>query len=214
MRFEQLTQRFQQALQDAQSLAMRNDNGYLEAVHVLKVLLDDFDGGSQSLLQQARVDVARLQGEVQTMIHGLPKVTGQGGEILPSRELQNTLNLMDKAAAKRDDTFIASELFFVALLQENGATGKLLKQAGASEASLNNAIDAIRGGQSVDNANAEDAIHRSKAVGEPPLMLALSAFFALRDAVAAALGPGARPQLDAPATPEAILRALHGGSLP
>ena len=87
MRFEQLTQRFQQALQDAQSLAMRNDNGYLEAVHVLKVLLDDFDGGSQSLLQQARVDVARLQGEVQTMIHGLPKVTGQGGEILPSREL-------------------------------------------------------------------------------------------------------------------------------
>ena len=156
MRFEQLTQRFQQALQDAQSLAMRNDNGYLEAVHVLKVLLDDFDGGSQSLLQQARVDVARLQGEVQTMIHGLPKVTGQGGEILPSRELQNTLNLMDKAAAKRGDTFIASELFFVALLQENGATGKLLKQAGASEASLNNAIDAIRGGQSVDNANAED----------------------------------------------------------
>ena len=156
MRFEQLTQRFQQALQDAQSLAMRNDNGYLEAVHVLKVLLDDFDGGSQSLLQQAHVDVARLQGEVQTMIHGLPKVTGQGGEILPSRELQNTLNLMDKAAAKRGDTFIASELFFVALLQENGATGKLLKQAGASEASLNNAIDAIRGGQSVDNANAED----------------------------------------------------------
>ena len=156
MRFEQLTQRFQQALQDAQSLAMRNDNGYLEAVHVLKVLLDDFDGGSQSLLQQARVDVARLQGEVQTMIHGLPKVTGQGGEILPSRELQNTLNLMDKAAAKRGDTFIASELFFVALLQENGATGKSLKQAGASEASLNNAIDAIRGGQSVDNANAED----------------------------------------------------------
>ena len=145
MRFEQLTQRFQQALQDAQSLAMRNDNGYLEAVHVLKVLLDDFDGGSQSLLQQARVDVARLQGEVQTMIHGLPKVTGQGGEILPSRELQNTLNLMDKAAAKRGDTFIASELFFVALLQENGATGKLLKQAGASEASLNHAIDAIRG---------------------------------------------------------------------
>ena len=156
MRFEQLTQRFQQALQDAQSLAMRNDNGYLEAVHVLKVLLDDFDGGSQSLLQQARVDVARLQGEVQTMIHGLPKVTGQGGEIMPSRELQNTLNLMDKAAAKRGDTFIASELFFVALLQENGATGKLLKQAGASEASLNNAIDAIRGGQNVDNANAED----------------------------------------------------------
>ena len=156
MRFEQLTQRFQQALQGAQSLAMRNDNGYLEAVHVLKVLLDDFDGGSQSLLQQARVDVARLQGEVQTMIHGLPKVTGQGGEIMPSRELQNTLNLMDKAAAKRGDTFIASELFFVALLQENGATGKLLKQAGASEASLNNAIDAIRGGQNVDNANAED----------------------------------------------------------
>jgi xanthine dehydrogenase large subunit len=65
-----------------------------------------------------------------------------------------------------------------------------------------------------DQPNREDAIHRAKAVGEPPLMLALSAFFALRDAVAAALGPGARPQLDAPATPEAILRALHGGSLP
>ena len=65
-----------------------------------------------------------------------------------------------------------------------------------------------------DQPNAEDAIHRSKAVGEPPLMLALSVFFALRDAVAAALGPGARPPLVAPATPEAVLRALHGGSLP
>jgi len=64
-----------------------------------------------------------------------------------------------------------------------------------------------------DNANSEDAIHRSKAVGEPPLMLALSVFFALRDAVAAALEPGARPPLDAPATPEAILRALNGGTL-
>jgi len=64
-----------------------------------------------------------------------------------------------------------------------------------------------------DNANVEDSIHRSKAVGEPPLMLAFSVFFALRDAVAAALGPGARPQLDAPATPEAILKALSGGAL-
>ena len=118
MRFEQLTQRFQQALQDAQSLAMRNDNGYLEAVHVLKVLLDDFDGGSQSLLQQARVDVARLQSEVQTMIHGLPKVTGQGGEILPSSELQNTLNLMTKQQPNAAIPSIASELFFVALLQK------------------------------------------------------------------------------------------------
>jgi xanthine dehydrogenase large subunit len=64
-----------------------------------------------------------------------------------------------------------------------------------------------------DNANVEDSIHRSKAVGEPPLMLAFSVFFALRDAVAAALGTGARPSLDAPATPEAILKALHGGTL-
>lgn len=156
MRFEQLTQRFQQALQDAQSLAMRNDNGYLEAVHILKVLLDDFDSGSQSLLQQARVDVLRLQNEAQQMIHSLPKVTGQGGQLLPSRELQNILNLMDKAAAKRGDTFIASELFFLAALQEKGSLGKLLSQAGATEANINQTIDTIRGGQSVDNANAED----------------------------------------------------------
>ena len=156
MRFDKLTAKFQQALQEGQSMALAGDCGYLEAVHVLKALLDDNDSGCAALLAHAGVNVAQVKQGVQAAISALPKVSGQGGEILPSRELQNILNLMDKAAMKRGDAYIASELFLLAAVQENGSTGKILKQAGATEAGLNAAIDAVRGGASVDNPNAED----------------------------------------------------------
>ena len=156
MQFDKLTARFQQALQQAHSLALGKDNPYLEAGHVLKALLDDKNSGMGALLANAGADLGRLQRNVEQSLASLPRVSGQGGELPPSRELQNVLNLMEKAAAKRGDAYIASELFLLALMQEKGATNQLLVSAGVSEAALNQAIDTMRGGQSVDNQNAED----------------------------------------------------------
>lgn len=156
MRFDKLTAKFQQALQDAQSLALGQDAGYLEAVFILKALLNDNDSGCAALLTQAGANVAQVKQQVDSTINGLPRVSGQGGEILPSTELQHILNLMDKAAIKRNDAYIASELFLLGAFQENGQCGRILKQAGVTEDKLNSAIDAVRGGASVDNPNAED----------------------------------------------------------
>ncbi|UOO75876.1 ATP-dependent chaperone ClpB [Neisseria sp. Dent CA1/247] len=156
MRFDKLTAKFQQALADAQSLALAADNSYLEAGHVLKALLDDAEGGTAALLSHAGVNVPQIKQQLTQTLNSLPKVSGTGGEILPSRELQAVLNLMDKAAVKRGDAYIASELFPLALVQQNDNTGRILKNAGATEQNINAAIDAVRGGASVDNPNAED----------------------------------------------------------
>ena len=156
MRFDKLTAKFQQALGEAQSLALAADHSYLEAGHVLKALLDDQHSGAAALLAHAGVNVAQVKQQLQQTLNSLPKVSGQGGDIMPSRELQAVLNLTDKAAIKRGDAYIASELFLLALVQQNDATGKILKDAGASEQNINAAIDAVRGGQNVNDANAED----------------------------------------------------------
>lgn len=132
MRFDKLTAKFQQALQEGQSLALAADSAYLEAGHVLKALLAD-DSGITALLANAGANVAQVKQQLQQMLSTLPKLSGNGGEILPSRELQAVLNLMDKEAAKRGDAYIASELFLLALVQQNDATGKILKNAGATE---------------------------------------------------------------------------------
>ncbi len=156
MRFDKLTAKFQQALADGQSLALAADNSYLEAGHVLKAMLDDADGSGAALLAHAGVNVAQVKAQLAQTLNNLPKVAGQGGDILPSRELQAVLNLMDKAATKRGDAYIASELFLLALVQQNDTTGKILKAAGATEHNINAAIEAVRGGQAVDTASAED----------------------------------------------------------
>ncbi len=156
MRYDKLTTKFQAALQEAQSQAMASDCGYLEAVHVLQALLNDNDSGIAALLVQAGGNITQIKHGVQAALAALPKVSGQGGEMFPSRELQNALNLMDKAAVKRGDAYIASELFLLGLIQENGATGKILKDAGVTEAKLNQAIDKLNQGKTVDNPNAED----------------------------------------------------------
>ncbi len=156
MRYDKLTTKFQAALQEAQSQAMANDSGYLEAVHVLQALLNDNDSGIAALLVQAGGNITQIKQGVQAALNALPKVSGQGGEMMASRELQNALNLMDKAAVKRGDTYIASELFLLGLIQENGIAGKILKDAGVTEAKLNQAIEKLNQGQTVDNPNAED----------------------------------------------------------
>jgi ATP-dependent Clp protease ATP-binding subunit ClpB len=155
MRFDKLTTKFQQALADAQSLALGGDAGFIEPQHLLAALLAQEDGGTTSLLARAGVAVPRLQAALKASIARLPKVEGTGGEINVSRDLNNLLNLADKEAQKRNDQFIASEMFLLALAGDKGETGKLLKEAGLARKSLEDAIDHVRGGAGVDNQEAE-----------------------------------------------------------
>jgi ATP-dependent Clp protease ATP-binding subunit ClpB len=155
MRFDKLTTKFQQALADAQSLAIGNDNGFIEPQHLLAALLAQEDGATASLLARAGVQVPRLQQALRDAINRLPKVEGTGGEINVSRDLNNLLNLTDKEAQKKGDQFIASEMYLLALTQDKGDTGRLLKEYGLDRKSLEAAIDAVRGGANVENAESE-----------------------------------------------------------
>jgi len=155
MRLDKLTTKFQQALADAQSLAVGADNPYIEPVHVLAALLAQDDGGTGSLLQRAGVNVPALRDGVRQAIERLPKVEGQAGEVQISRELNNLLNVTDKEAQKRGDQFIASELFVVALCQDKGEAGRLLKQAGGTRQGIEQAVQAVRGTEGVTSAEAE-----------------------------------------------------------
>ncbi|MGH8677873.1 MAG: Clp protease N-terminal domain-containing protein, partial [Burkholderiales bacterium] len=155
MRLDKFTTRFQQALADAQSLAVGQDNPYIEPQHLLAALIDQHDGSTSSLLARAGVNVAPLREALASAIGRLPKIAGHGGEVNISRDLANVFNLTDKEAQKRGDQFIASELFLLALTEDKGETGRLFKQHGANKKSLEQAIDAVRGGQGVETAEAE-----------------------------------------------------------
>ncbi|MCC2681981.1 MAG: ATPase [Nitrosospira multiformis] len=155
MRFDKLTTKFQQALSDAQSIAVGQDNPYIEPQHLLLALLRQQDAGTVSLLQRAGANVPPLREALKKSIERLPKVEGAGGEINVSRDLGNLLNLADKEAQKRGDQFIASEMFLVATLQDKGETGNLLRQNGANRNALEQAINEVRGGENVSNPEAE-----------------------------------------------------------
>ncbi len=155
MRIDKLTTKFQQALADAQSLALANDCGFIEPQHLLLSLLNQEDGGTASLLSRAGVATPRLKTALENEIQHLPKVSGNGGEISVSRDLNNLLNLTDKEATKRGDQFVASELFLLALLGDKSATGRLFKEQGATKIALESAIDAVRGTDGVDSQESE-----------------------------------------------------------
>jgi len=155
MRFDKLTTQFQQAFSDAQSLAVGGDHAYIEPQHLLLALLNQEGGGAASILSRAGVQVPALKASLAQALDRLPKVQGQGGEVSISRELNNLLNLTDKEAMKRNDAFIASELFLLAALDDKGETGRLLKQHGAQKAALEQAIQAVRGGENVQSQEAE-----------------------------------------------------------
>ncbi len=155
MRLDKLTTRFQQALADAQSMAVGTDNPYIEPQHLLSALLAADDGFAVSLLSRAGVSINALRDALRDSIGRLPKVEGHGGEVNLSRDLSNLFNVTDKLAQKRGDQFIASELFLLALADDKGETGKLFRKHGASRKSLEQAVEAVRGGESVDNAEAE-----------------------------------------------------------
>src|SRR5436190_565703 len=155
MRLDKLTTKFQQALADAQSLALGNDNGFIEPQHLLGALLQQEDGGTGSLLARAGVNVPPLRTALTKAIARLPKVEGQGGEISISRDLNNLLNLTDKEATKRGDQFVASELFLLALTDDKSDTGRLAREHGLTRKALEKAIEAVRGGAGVDSQEAE-----------------------------------------------------------
>src|SRR5512146_2191148 len=155
MRFDKFTTKLQQALSDAQSLAVGNDNQYIEPQHLMLALLNDTDSGAGSLLARAGGNVNALKTALTDAVSRLPKVEGHGGEVQVGRDLANLFNLTDKEAQKRGDQFIASEMFLLALTNDKGECGRLLKQHGVARAPLEQAINAVRGGESVGSQEAE-----------------------------------------------------------
>ncbi len=155
MRLDKLTTQFQQALADAQSLAIANDNQYIEPVHVLAAIAGQPDGSGRTLLERAGVRASALKTAADAAIKRLPQVSGTGGEVQIGRELVNLLNLSEKEALKRGDQYIATEMFLLALTEDKGEAGRIAKEAGLDRKAIEAAIDAVRGGASVDNAEAE-----------------------------------------------------------
>ncbi|MDX1352566.1 MAG: ATP-dependent chaperone ClpB, partial [Thiomicrorhabdus sp.] len=149
---DKFTTQFQSVLAQAQSTAVGHDNQYIEPVHILSALIDE----SGNLLQLANVNVPLLKQKVAEKISSLPKVSGAGGNVQLSQASASVLNLMDKQAQKNGDAYIASELFYTALLESSDYAANLLKTAGATVENLNNAIQKVRGGESVQDQNAEE----------------------------------------------------------
>jgi ATP-dependent Clp protease ATP-binding subunit ClpB len=156
MRMDKLTSRFQQALADAQSLAVGRDHNMVEPTHVMVALLDQQGGSTRPLLQQAGVNVGALRTRLAEALDKLPQVKGQEGNLNVSNDLSRLLNVTDKLAQQRGDAFIASELFVLAALDDKGEVGSALKAHGAQKPRLEQAIDKLRGGDKVQSEGAEE----------------------------------------------------------
>jgi ATP-dependent Clp protease ATP-binding subunit ClpB len=156
MRMDKLTSKFQMALADAQSLAVGRDHNYIEPVHVMVALLDQEGGTVRHLLTQASVNTNLLRSQLAEQMDRLPMVEGTAGDVHISNDLTRLLNLTDKLAQKRNDQYISSELFVLAAVEDKSELGELLRKAGATKGLIEQAIDNVRGGQKVDDPNAED----------------------------------------------------------
>ncbi|WP_136255854.1 ATP-dependent chaperone ClpB [Onishia niordana] len=156
MRFDKFTAKLQNAVSDAQSLAVGRGHNQLEPGHLLLALLDASDTGVKALVQKAGGDVNRLRDGLSGHLDDLPKVANFDGEVQPSRDLIKLFNLTDREAQKRGDQYIASELVLLAALEMGGAVTKRLTQAGVTRKALETAVDDVRGGERVDDPNAED----------------------------------------------------------
>ncbi len=153
MRIDKLTTKFQEALADAQSLALGNDNAYIEPVHVLAAMLRQPDG-PKSLLARAGANATAMSTAAENAIKRLPQVQGQD-QVTVGPDLQRVLQATEKEAIKRGDQFYASELFLLALTDDKGEAGRIVKEGGLSRKALEAAIDAVRGGQAMDSADGE-----------------------------------------------------------
>ena len=157
MRQDKLTTRFQQALAEAQSLALGRDHQIIEPAHVLLAMLDQQGGGTRPVLQKAGGNVARLRADLIAALDKLPKVEGRAGEVHVSNDLQRLLNVTDKLAQQRGDQYISSENFLLAAFEDRGLLARLLKDAGCARAAVEKAVDELRGGETVQDPNAEES---------------------------------------------------------
>ena len=157
MRTDKLTSKFQLALADAQSLAVGQDHQFIEPVHVMSALLDQQGGSVRGLLTKSGVNANLLRSQIGEAIERLPRVEGSGGDIHIGNDLTRLFNLTDKLAQQRNDQYISSELFVLAALDQKSPLKPLLEQAGAIRGAIEKSIDDLRGGQQVDDPNAEDA---------------------------------------------------------
>jgi len=156
MRMDKMTSKFQQALADAQSLAVGRDHQFIEPAHVMIALLDQEGGTVRHLLVQSDVNVNLLRSQLGEQLDQIARVEGAEGDVHISNDLSRLLNVTDKLAQQRKDSYISSELFVLAALQDKGGVGELLRKAGASKQLVEQAIDQLRGGQQVNDPNAED----------------------------------------------------------
>jgi ATP-dependent Clp protease ATP-binding subunit ClpB len=153
---DKLTTKFQMALADAQSLAVGQDQQYIEPAHLMVALLDQEGGSVRHLLAQSGVDANRLRSSLGNALDRLPRVEGTAGEVHLSQDLIKLLNVTDKLAQKRDDQYISSELFVLAALDDKGPLGEALRDAGAVKGAIEKAVENMRGGQQVNDPSAED----------------------------------------------------------
>jgi len=153
---DKLTTTFQTALQDGQSLAVGRDHQFIEPVHLMSALLEQRGPGVGALLGKAGANLNLLRSKLGAALDQLPRVEGTGGDVHGSNDLTRLLNVTDKLAQKRDDQFISSELFVLAACDDKGVLGRILKEAGVVKGALDKAIAEVRGGQSVDDPNAEE----------------------------------------------------------
>ncbi len=156
MRMDRLTSKFQMALADAQSMAVGRDHQFIEPVHMMIALLDQEGGSVRHLLMQTDVNVNQLRSGLGDMLDRLPSVQGAAGDLHISNDLGRLLNQTDKLSQQRKDSYISSELFVLAVVDDKGPLGELLRKSGADKQALEKAIDDMRGGQSVDDPNAEE----------------------------------------------------------
>ncbi|HXS29925.1 MAG TPA: Clp protease N-terminal domain-containing protein, partial [Steroidobacteraceae bacterium] len=157
MRNDKLTSRFQNALADAQSLAVGRDHQMIEPAHLLSALLEQQGGSARPLFAKAGANLPKLKTDLTALLDRLPSVEGAPGEVHVSQDLSRMLNVTDKLAQQRGDQYISSELFALAALEDRGELGKVLKGAGLTKAKLEKAIDEVRGGETVNDANAEES---------------------------------------------------------
>ena len=155
MRFDKLTTKFQQAFAGAQTLANEHDNPSIESVHLLLALVNDEQNDTAAILSAAGSNVDRLKHSLTLAIDNLPKVSSANGEISVSRDLNNLLNVTEKNALKHNDSFIASEMFLLALIDDKNAGGKALRDSGCNKEALEQAILSVRNNESVDTQGAD-----------------------------------------------------------
>ena len=156
MRIDKLTSKLQTALADAQSLAVGRDHNFIEPVHLMQALMDQEGSSIKPLLKQSGAEPSRIRQAVAREIENLPEVQGSAGDVSMSNDMGRLFNIADKLAQKRGDQFISSELLLLAALEDRGSLGRVLREQGVDKSALERAIDEVRGGESVDDASAEE----------------------------------------------------------